>query len=100
MDALTYIIGGVSLAAGIVAGKFIFAKNTQKQVEDAEAQAKKILADAQTNSENLKKERLLEAKEKFVQLKAEHDREVLERNKKINEAKEGSDRKSKVSTRR
>jgi ribonucrease Y len=86
MDALTYIIGGVSLAAGIVAGKFIFAKNTQKQVEDAEAQAKKILADAQTNSENLKKERLLEAKEKFVQLKAEHDREVLERNKKINEA--------------
>jgi ribonuclease Y len=86
MDALTYIIGGVSLAAGIVAGKFIFAKNTQKQIEDAEAQAKKILADAQTNSENLKKERLLEAKEKFVQLKAEHDREVLERNKKINEA--------------
>ncbi|QEC42169.1 ribonuclease Y [Pseudobacter ginsenosidimutans] len=86
MDALTYIIGGVSLAVGIVAGKFIFAKNTQKQVEDAESQAKKILADAQTNSENLKKERLLEAKEKFVQLKAEHDKEVLERNKKINEA--------------
>ncbi|WP_127130936.1 ribonuclease Y [Pseudoflavitalea rhizosphaerae] len=86
MDALTYIIGGVSLAVGIVAGKFIFAKNTQKQIEDAESQAKKILADAQTNSENLKKERLLEAKEKFVQLKAEHDKEVLERNKKINEA--------------
>ena len=86
MDALTYIIGGVSLAVGIVAGKFIFAKNTQKQVEEAESQAKKILADAQTNSENLKKERLLEAKEKFVQLKAEHDKEVLERNKKINEA--------------
>lgn len=86
MDALTYIIGGVSLAVGIVAGKFIFAKNTQKQIDDADSQAKKILADAQTNAENLKKERLLEAKEKFVQLKAEHDRDVLERNKKINEA--------------
>ncbi|MBO9636298.1 MAG: ribonuclease Y [Chitinophagaceae bacterium] len=86
MDALTYIIGGVSLAVGIVAGKFIFAKNTQKQIDDAESQAKKILADAQTNAENLKKERLLEAKEKFVQLKAEHDKDVLERNKKINEA--------------
>lgn len=86
MDALTYIIGGVSLAVGIVAGKFIFAKNTQKQVDEAEIQAKKILADAQTSAENLKKERLLEAKEKFVQLKAEHDKEVLERNKKINEA--------------
>ena len=70
---------------GIVAGKIFFAKNTQKQVEDAEAQARKIVSDAQTTAENLKKEKLLEAKEKFVQLKSEYDKDVLERNRKMND---------------
>src|SRR6266496_3400052 len=77
------IIGLFSLLLGIVAGKFIFAKNTKKQVEEAELQAQKILSEAEAKAETTKKERILEAKEKFVQLKAEHDREVLERNKKI-----------------
>jgi len=70
---------------GIIAGKFLFAKNTTKKIEDAEAQAKKVLAVAQTAAENLKKEKLLEAKEKFVQLKAEHDKEVLEKNRRAND---------------
>jgi len=49
-------------------------------------QAESILSDAQFKAENLKKERLLEAKEKFVQLKADHDKELLEKNRKINDA--------------
>jgi len=81
----TYIAGAVALVVGIIAGKFLFAKNTTKKIEDAEAQAKKVLAVAQTAAENLKKEKLLEAKEKFVQLKAEHDKEVLEKNRRAND---------------
>ena len=76
----------VALVIGIVGGKFLFAKNTQSKIDDAERQAKKIISDAQTASENLKKEKLLEAKEKFVQLKAEHDKEVLEKNRRANDA--------------
>ena len=76
---------GIALVIGIIAGKFIFAKNTKHQVEEAEQQIKKIISDAQLQAETLKKEKLLEAKEKFVQLKAEHDKEVLERNRKIGE---------------
>ncbi|MBV4356333.1 ribonuclease Y [Pinibacter aurantiacus] len=88
MDAsvIYIIIGGAAAAVGIIAGKFIFAKNHQTKLDDAERQAQKIVADAQSNSETLKKEKLLEAKEKFVQLKAEHDREVLDKNRKINDA--------------
>ncbi|MDI3320232.1 ribonuclease Y [Pinibacter soli] len=88
MDAsvIYIIIGGAAAAVGIIAGKFIFAKNHQQKLDDAERQAQKIVADAQSNSETLKKEKLLEAKEKFVQLKAEHDREVLDKNRKINDA--------------
>jgi ribonucrease Y len=82
---VTYIAGAIALVLGIIAGKFIFAKNTTKKVEDAQIQAKKILTDAQTAAENLKKEKLLEAKEKFVQLKAESDKEVLEKNRRVND---------------
>jgi len=79
------IIGIVALIAGLIAGKLVFAKNTQNKVQEAEQQAQKIIADAQANAETVKKEKLLEAKEKFVQLKSDHDREVLERNRKIGE---------------
>jgi len=79
------IVGIIALVAGIVAGKFLFAKNTQQKVSEAEGQAKKIVSDAQTTAENLKKEKLLEAKENFVKLRSEHDKEVLEKNRKINE---------------
>ncbi len=82
-NILSIIIGIIALIIGAVLGKLLFAKNTKKQVEDAEQQAQKIIADGQLQAENLKKEKLLEAKEKFVQLKAEHDRDVMQRNQKI-----------------
>ena len=85
-NILSIIIGIIALVIGILLGKLIFAKNTKKQIEDAEQQAQKIVADGQLQAENLKKEKLLEAKEKFVQLKSEHDREVLQRTQKANEA--------------
>jgi ribonucrease Y len=83
---LSIIIGAIALITGIVLGKFIFAKNTRKQVEEAEQQAQNIIKEAEMRAETLKKEKQLEAKERFVQLKAEHDREVMQRNQKINEA--------------
>jgi ribonuclease Y len=80
---LPIIIGVIALAIGIGAGKFLFAKDTRKQLDEAAQQAEKIIADARSQAETLKKEKMLEAKEKFVQLRGEHDKEVLERNKKI-----------------
>ena len=85
-NILFIIIGAIALISGLLLGKFIFAKNTNKLVKDAEDQAKKIIADGQLQAENLKKEKLLEAKEKFVQLKSDHDRDVLQRSQKANEA--------------
>ncbi len=80
------ILSGLSLILGVVAGKFIFAKNTKQQVDDAKSEAQRILSEGQLQAETLKKEKLLEAKEKFVQLKAEHDKDVLHRTQKINES--------------
>jgi len=87
MDSIIpVVIGVIALIVGVIAGKFVFAKNTKKQVEEAELQAQTILKEAEIRAETIKKEKQLEAKEKFVQLKAEHDKEVLDRNRKIGEA--------------
>ncbi len=79
------IVGVLALVVGIVAGKFIFAKNTQQRIAEAEQQAAGITREAELKAENIRKEKELEAKEKFVQLKANHDKEVNERNRKIND---------------
>ncbi len=76
----------ISLIAGIIAGKFIFARDTKKQIEEADARAQSIIKEAELREETIKKEKQLEAKEKFVQLQAEHDKLVLERNRKMNDA--------------
>src|SRR3982751_3881966 len=82
---ISIIVGIVGIVVGIIAGKFIFAVNTRKQIDEADLQAQKIIGDAQLQAETIKKEKILEAKEKFVQLKSEHDKEVLERNRKISD---------------
>src|SRR5258706_15687167 len=75
----------IALLAGIRLGKIIFARNTQKKILDSENQARQIITEAQLKAQTLKKEKELEAKEKFVQLKAEFDKEVLERNRKLSD---------------
>jgi ribonuclease Y len=89
---MSVIIGAIALIAGIIVGKLVFARDTRKQVEEAqkrideaEQQSQRIIADAQLQAETIKKEKILEAKEKFVQLKSDHDKEVLEKNRKIGE---------------
>ncbi|WP_233589149.1 ribonuclease Y [Gynurincola endophyticus] len=80
-----YIIGGVALLVGIILGKFIFAKNTQRKIEEAELQAKTLLAESKTKADSYKQQREFEAKEKFLALKSEYEKEVNERNRKISE---------------
>ncbi|ODT35374.1 MAG: ribonuclease Y [Niabella sp. SCN 42-15] len=80
---ITVIAAVVALVAGIIAGKFIFAKNVNQKIEEAELHAKNILKEAELRAETLKKEKELEAKERFVTLKSAHEKEVGERNRKI-----------------
>jgi len=85
LSIVTLIVAVVALVVGIIAGKFIFAKDTRKKVEEAELQAQSLIKEAELRAETTRKEKELAAKEKFVQLKAEHDKEILERNRKMGE---------------
>jgi len=86
LSILTIIIAIAALVAGIIAGKFIFAKDTKRRVDEAETHAQNIIKEAELRAETTRKEKELSAKERFVQLKAEHEKEVLERNRKVNES--------------
>ena len=87
MDPMIILIitGVAALVVGLGAGWMIFSKNTKKQVEEAEELSQKIVKEAELRAETIKKEKQLEAKERFVQLKAEHERDVLDRTRKIGE---------------
>jgi len=85
-NILFAIIGAVGIILGIIAGKLIFSKNTKKQVAEAEVIAQSILKEAELRGETFKKEKELEAKERFVQMRSNHEKEVFEKNKKINDA--------------
>lgn len=93
--ALAAIIG--ALVIGIFLGKLIFAKNTDQKIQEAKEQAQKIedeakeqaqktREDADSFAQNLKDKKLLEAKEKFLHLKSEHEKEVNQRSQKLNES--------------
>jgi ribonuclease Y len=85
-NILFAIIGVAGIIIGIIAGKLLFSKNTKKQIAEAELLAQSILKEAELRGETFKKEKELEAKERFVQMKSNHDKEVFEKNKKINDA--------------
>jgi len=84
-NIISIIIGVAALIIGLVAGKLIFAKNTQRKIQEAELQSQNIIKEAELRAETLRKEKELEVKEKFVQMKAAQDKETLERNRKFND---------------
>jgi len=87
MESMLYIIIGlfVGLSLGIVIGRNLLKKIYKKQEIAVQNKAKKILKEAEQDAEHLKKNRLLEAKEKFLQLKSEHEKEVNQRNNTLNQ---------------
>ncbi|MGI4749957.1 MAG: ribonuclease Y [Janthinobacterium lividum] len=86
MDVLYIIIGlllGIGL--GIVMGRYLLRKLFTSQEVAAQTKVKKILKDAESNAEILKKNKLLETKENFLQLKSEHEQEVNTKNNAISQ---------------
>ncbi|EEI89782.1 YmdA/YtgF family protein [Sphingobacterium spiritivorum ATCC 33300] len=73
----------VSLIVGVLIGRYVLQMLFKRQEQAAHENARKIVKEAEQEGEHIKKKRLLEAKEKFLQLKAEHEKEVNQRNNTI-----------------
>lgn len=91
MESTTIIVAIVSVVAiliGIFIGKQLFAKNAQKQVEEAEQQARKLTEEAKAHAETLKEKKMLEAKEHFLQKKSEYEKEFNRNEQELNKRKQ------------
>lgn len=70
----------ISLLIGVVIGRYLLQMLFKKQESEAKEKAESIIKEAEKQAEHTKKQRQLEAKEKFLQLKADHEKEVNQRN--------------------
>ena len=91
---LSIIIPLLSLAGGVFAGKVFFSKANKNFEDEAKRKADDILKNAEVAAENLKKDRMLEAKENFLRLRGEFEEEtqakkgILQENEQILREKE------------
>ncbi len=83
---LLIIIGLVALVVGFFIGKILSSKNTQAQIAEAETQAKRLLEDAARQAETIQKNKAVEAKQHFLELKEKHDEEVRQRTARLTES--------------
>ncbi|MCH7413687.1 ribonuclease Y [Belliella sp. R4-6] len=76
-ESIYIIIAGlIGLGIGALVVGFFLKGNNKKIEEDAKEKAKIILREAEMNAESLKKDRILEAKEKYLKLKSEFEEEA------------------------
>ncbi|MHA6280679.1 ribonuclease Y [Salinimicrobium sp. CAU 1759] len=103
MDTLTIALIIISLVLGLAIGfglaKYFEKQNASKIIQRAKKSAAGILKEAKQEAEGIKKDKILQAKEKFIELKSEHEKVILSRDKKIADAeKRIRDKESQVSS--
>ncbi len=101
MDNTTTIIltAIVGLVIGFVIAKLLEKGKVSKTVFNAKREADNILKNAKSEGENIKKDKIFQAKEKFLELKGEHEKVIVNKDKKMAEAeKRTRDKESQTSS--
>jgi ribonuclease Y len=99
-NSIIIIIGSIILgiAIGFIIAKTLEKNNASKLISEAKKTAASIIKEANTEGEAIKKDKILQAKEKFIELKAEHEKVILSRDKQMAEVeKRTRDKESQVS---
>ncbi len=78
MNEILFIL--IGLIGGVGAGYMLFVAARKKQLENDK---NRILEEAKMQGENLKKDRILEAKEKYMQLRSEYEMETNKRSQEL-----------------
>ncbi|MBL7472114.1 ribonuclease Y [Robertkochia sediminum] len=99
MDIISITIGVIAgLVLGFIIAKVLEKKNVSRTLSTARKEAQHIVKEAKNEGESIKKDKILQAKEKFLELKAQHEKEIMAKDKKISEVeKRVRDKESQVS---
>lgn len=88
----------VGLAIGFVIAKMMEKGKASKTISNAKKEVADIIKQANKEGENIKKDKIFQAKERFLELKAEHEKVIINKDKKIAEAeKRTRDKESQIS---
>ena len=87
MDEITSIIifSIVSIFTGVSIGIFLQRAKNNRQRVTAINEAKEIVDQAKREAERIKSEKLLQAKERFIELKSDHEKVIFQREKKASD---------------
>ncbi|NLP58723.1 ribonuclease Y [Lutibacter sp. B1] len=98
-NIILIIIGiGFGLAIGYIVAKLIEKNKATILLRNTKKEALTIIKEAKVEAEAIKKDKILQAKEKFIELKSEHEKVIIARDKKIADAeKRVRDKESQVS---
>ena len=89
-------IGGLVL--GFIIAKILEKGQASKTIGQAKKDASAIIKNAKIEGESIKKDKIFQAKEKFLEMKAEHEKVIINKDKKIAEAeKRTRDKESQIS---
>jgi ribonuclease Y len=93
------IVGiAIGLAIGYVIAKTLEKTKATKILRNTRKEAATIIKEAQIEAEATRKDKILQAKEKFIELKSEHEKVIIARDRKIAEAeKRARDKESQIS---
>ena len=96
---IIYIALGLGgLIIGFLIAKMLEKSKGSQLVGEDKKNANSIVKEAKSEAESIKKDKILQAKEKFIELKAEHEKVILNREKKMSEAeKRTRDKESQIS---
>ena len=98
MIATTISIAIVALILGYFIAKVLEKKKASSTIRNVIEKSATILKEAKIDADGIKKDKILQAKERFIELKSEHEKVIFSRDKKINESeKRIRDKESKVS---
>ncbi len=97
--ALLFIVGVIALVLGFLVAKLLERNNASQIIKRAKRSAQGILKEANTEGDSIKKDKILQAKEKFIELKSEHEKVINARDKKMADAeKRVRDKESQLSS--
>jgi len=82
---LLLIVGVIALIVGFLIAKMLERNKSSQILNEATKNAKNILKEAKIEGDSIKKDKMLQAKEKFIELKSEHEKVILGRDKKMAE---------------
>src|SRR5690625_7309151 len=83
ISIITRIIG---IALGFFIAKYLAKKKASSIIENANLKAKTIVKDGEVEAEKIKNQKMLQAKERFIELKSEHEKVIENRNRKVERA--------------